>query len=84
MDAVTDKILNTMAQIFEVDRSVVNESTSMDSLEVWDSLKHMNLVISLEETFGIQFTDQEIVELLNYKLIDSTIRSKLKQDLRTQ
>lgn len=77
MDSIKDRILDTMAQIFQVSRSEVGESTSMDNFEVWDSLKHMNLVIALEEKFGIQFTDQEIVELLNYKLIEVTIRSKM-------
>ena len=66
-----------MARTFNVPASSLSEDTSMDNLEVWDSLKHMNLVISLEETFKIEFSDQEIVELLNYKLIDSIIRSKL-------
>lgn len=78
MDAVKEKIFTTMASTLGVDRSQLNESTSMDNLEVWDSIKHMNLVISLEETFQIEFTDQEIVELLNFKLIHSVISSKLQ------
>jgi len=35
----------------------------------WDSLKHMNLIVGLEEEFDIEFNDEDIGSLLNLKLI---------------
>ncbi len=77
MDTIQEKIRETMAITFGIDKSDIDESSSMDSIENWDSIKHMNLVVSLEENFKIEFDDQEIVELLNFKLIDSIVRSKV-------
>ena len=47
----------------------VAEHSSPDTIEAWDSLKQLNLVLTLEEEFGVSFTDQQIVELQNVELI---------------
>jgi len=39
-------------------------------------LKHMNLIVALEEEFGVTFSEDEIVEMLNYKLIKETLKGK--------
>ena len=51
----------------------INENASQDNLEKWDSVMHMNLVIALESEFNIELTGDQILEMLNYKLIVYTI-----------
>lgn len=41
----------------------------MGTIESWDSLKHMNLVIALEDEFQITIPDEEIGNLLSFSLI---------------
>jgi acyl carrier protein len=43
----------------------IGDESSINTVEVWDSLKHMNLVLALEEEFGVQFSDEKIVEMLS-------------------
>jgi acyl carrier protein len=38
----------------------INEDSSADSIEQWDSLRHLNLVLALEEEFGISIPDEEV------------------------
>jgi len=38
-------------------------NVSVDTVEKWDSLQHLNLVLVLEEEFNISFSDQEIKEI---------------------
>ena len=71
------KIKNVMASVFKVDLSDINEDASPDSLENWDSLGHMNLVVALEEEFNITFQEDEIIEMLNYKLVREIIKNKM-------
>ena len=71
-----EKIKNIMASVFKCDVSEINEDTSPDTLEQWDSLRHMNLVVALEEEFQISLTEDEMVEMLNYKLVYTIIKSK--------
>jgi acyl carrier protein len=40
----------------------------------------MNLIVSLEEEFGITFTDDEIVEMISYPLIRLILRNMLNID----
>jgi acyl carrier protein len=74
-----DRIKKVMSSVLSVPTTAINEKTSPDTIGTWDSLKHMNLVVALEEEFGIQFDDQEMGELLNYQLIRTIIRGKIAQ-----
>lgn len=47
----------------------VSEDSSPDTISGWDSLAHMNLVLALEEELRVEFTDVQIVDMLNAKLI---------------
>ena len=72
-----NRIKEIMSVVFETDLSMIDDSASPETIENWDSLKHMNLVAILEEEFNITFSDDEILEMLNYKLILKIIRKKL-------
>jgi len=58
-----------MATVFETTVDEITENASPDTIEKWDSLHHMTLVLALEETFGIELTEDQTIEILNYKLI---------------
>jgi len=51
-----------------------------DNIDAWDSLKHMNMVVALEDEFNVQFTDDNIIELINMKLIKAVLLEKLPAD----
>lgn len=71
---IEERVKNVMSVVFEVPIRQIKDNASPDEIESWDSLKHMNLVIALEEEFDCEFTDSEAVELLNYQLILVTIK----------
>ena len=50
-----------------------NEITNKN--DAWDSLKHMNLVIALEEEFEMEFSESEIPAITNYRVIKEVILS---------
>ena len=65
-----------MAAVLEVPVDEITDESSPDNIESWDSLKHMNLVVALEEEFNIRFDDDEIVEMMNYGLIKVILSKK--------
>lgn len=67
-----------MAIVFEIEVSDIPANAAPGVVEKWDSLKHMALIVALEEEFGIRFTDDEMADLLNLDLIDKIIASKLQ------
>jgi len=63
------KLKEVLSKVFKVGLEMIDEDASPDTVENWDSLRHMNLVLALEEEFAIEFTDDQVVEILSYKLI---------------
>tara|TARA_X000000368_G_C23021234_1_gene708100 strand:+ start:583 stop:825 length:243 start_codon:yes stop_codon:yes gene_type:complete len=72
------KIKDIMANIFKTSRKNISNKSSKDTIKNWDSLKHLQLVIALEEEFGIKFTDKQTTEMLNFELIKKIIQEKEK------
>ena len=73
---VEDRIKNVMSAVFEIPVNQIKDNSSADTIESWDSLKHMNLVVALEEEFEIELTDDEIIEMMNYLLIIEVLKNK--------
>ena len=63
------KLRELLSKIFEVPLNAISENASPDTIETWDSLRHMNLVVALEQAFNVELSDDQVVEILSYKLI---------------
>jgi acyl carrier protein len=48
----------------------------MTEVESWDSLQHMNLIVSLEQAFQAEFTFEEIVSMQSVAEIKRVLRGK--------
>lgn len=81
MSEINKKIIFIMATIFNIDIDSISENAAPDTLEEWDSLKHMTLIVALEQEFNIRFTDDEVTDLLNLELIKQIISSKIENQL---
>ena len=68
-----EKIYRIISQVLKVPVDQLNDSSSPDSIEDWDSLRHMSLILALEEEFGIQFEEEQITEILGVGLIVKAI-----------
>lgn len=53
-----------------------NESITRESEPTWDSLKHVQLILMLEERFGVQFSEEEMAGLRDSDEIVSAIEKK--------
>jgi acyl carrier protein len=73
------KLKNVVATILNVEPSVLNENSSQDNIPGWDSLKHMNLILALEEEFGVTVPDEDAANLTSYKLIDLVVRDLVEK-----
>ncbi len=69
-----EKVKEIMSLIFNVDIEDITEDSSPDNLENWDSLRHMNFVNALEEEFDIELTDEQVTEMMNFKLVLAVLK----------
>ena len=67
-----------MSAVFEVPVEEINEESSTDTIKSWDSLKHMNLVIALEEEFDTEIPDEEAEKIISVQHAIDYISTNLK------
>lgn len=51
--------------VFDDDKIHVTSETKSSDIEDWDSLEHINLVVSIENHFGIKFNMNEVTTMKN-------------------
>ena len=69
----TQTILNEMSLIF---REVLDNETTAQDVEGWDSLTNMQLINKIEKKFNVRFTFRDIVKLKNVGDICHAILTK--------
>lgn len=71
-----DKLVNLFSRVLEIDPKSINEKSSPENLENWDSLKFMQLVAEFESEFNVSMDIATIMKLKNFsdfkKLIPSS------------
>ncbi len=58
---------------------VLNDDTTADDVEEWDSLSHVQLIVAIEKAFGIKFTSNEILSWSNVGQLVDSIENRLKK-----
>lgn len=64
-----EKIVNIMAEVFEIPVNDFPAEITQDTIENWDSLRHLNLIVELEDTFDKSFEPEEISEMTSIEKI---------------
>ena len=73
-----DILHQVMATLLNVEASAIGPDASMDTITAWDSLRHMNLVLALEEEFKVLIPDEDAGNITSYKLIKLVLEDLLK------
>ena len=70
MSELKSQIMSVMSIVLEVPVEDLNEDSSSDTVGNWDSLRHLNLILALEDEFEITIPNEEVGNMVNYKLIE--------------
>ena len=74
MSSLELKLTGVIADLFKLNTEDVPEA-SMESVDEWNSLSHIELMMALEEEFEvINITSDEIVEMTTYASIKRTLQ----------
>ena len=65
-----------MADLFGIKKEDITDSLTMKNTDGWDSLKHMELIVSIEQTFAIELEFEEIVAMQTLKDIKRILTEK--------
>jgi len=71
---MNERIKAIMAKAFGVPVEQITDKSNQDTIENWDSLRHMHLIVFLEREFDITIPDEIVGNLISFKLIEATIQ----------
>ena len=58
--AIVDRLGGVFRQVFEDPRLVISRATTTKEIKGWDSFRYLNLIVAVEEEFGVTFTTWEL------------------------
>lgn len=73
---MTQNLESILGRIFNMPDEKITDDLSMKNLEIWDSLMHMNLVMTLEEAYSVELTMDEIMTIVDVASIREIISEK--------
>lgn len=69
-----EKIIEILKRVFK--EEAIDKTCSQENCKNWDSMNQLNLVIELEDVFGITIEPEEIAEMKCFGDIVNIIKSK--------
>lgn len=73
---MSDPLIEVFADILELDPSTLNDDSTPDTVDQWDSLAAMHLVAAIEETFNIRLSTKEIMKMFSIGLARQVLQGK--------
>jgi acyl carrier protein len=70
-----DRVVTVVAQIFQEPGEAISNESSSETIKLWDSLGHLNLMLGLEQEFGVRLTPQQMEKMTTVKEIVSTLQT---------
>ncbi|MFZ1157001.1 MAG: acyl carrier protein [Candidatus Sulfotelmatobacter sp.] len=78
-DQVLPKVREAFKAVFDVEPQSLTLETSAGDIPGWNSLGHLSLTSHLEQTFGITFDVDELMEMENVREIVRIVSAKLPE-----
>ncbi len=71
-----ETIIQILADTLGLPAGQVNATTTMETQPAWDSVAHLNFVLSLEQHFGVQFEPEVMVNLVSIPAAEAALAEK--------
>jgi acyl carrier protein len=53
-EVIFEKVRRMAAEVLDVPLDTLTADSSADTVESWDSVQHLNLILEVEQNFGVQ------------------------------
>ncbi|MDY6836567.1 MAG: acyl carrier protein [Thermodesulfobacteriota bacterium] len=76
-DTIQERVKEVMAGIFSMDPADIGPHSSLRTIKKWDSLQHVNLIIALEQAFGLRIAVSQAVEMTSFPSVCRVVAQSL-------
>jgi len=81
-ETILAQVQQIAADIFNLPLSLITVESSPDTIDAWDSLRHLSLMLALEQNFEVEFAPEEIDQMFSIDAIISLLHEKLSEKVR--
>jgi acyl carrier protein len=74
--SIFEQVRGIASDIFGIPTSKITAESSPETVENWDSIQHLNLVLAIEEKFNVQLEPEEIEQMKNIGLVAALVEKK--------
>ncbi|QIE43996.1 acyl carrier protein [Meridianimarinicoccus aquatilis] len=74
--SVTQELTEIFEDVMDLDEVTLEDGTTANDIEEWDSLSHVRLIIAIERHYGIKFSNAEIESLKQFGDIVALVLTK--------
>ncbi len=71
------QLSQVLSRVFDLTQEQINQDLTRSEIAKWDSLTHMDLVVSLEREFEVVFELDDILALDGIEAIRTVVKRKL-------
>lgn len=71
------KVKKIISEVMEISVAKVKDDSSQKTIENWDSLAHLKLVMELEKKLGVTFNTQEVFSMETISEICNQVKKHL-------
>ncbi len=64
-ESVYERLNNVFRDVFDDESIELNDETTADDIEDWDSFEHINLVVAVEEEFSFKIPMGKVITMKN-------------------
>ena len=57
------KVINLLSELFDVSSSDLSNETKLNEIKGWDSIKHMEFILSIEKEFNCELSGEDIASI---------------------
>lgn len=75
-DQVLDRVRRVASELFDVPLSGITSESTPATLENWDSVQQLNLVLALEEEFGVRFEPEDMEKMQSIGQVADAVRAR--------
>ncbi len=76
---IFDKLTELFRDVFDDPNITIDENTNSDDIDGWDSLMYIDLIVAIEDEFGLKFRMNEVNKFKNVGEMVSVIMESIRQ-----
>jgi acyl carrier protein len=77
--ATDEQLRQVFAAVLKVEPDSLGDDSSIHTIESWDSLQHMILMVALEEEFGISIPEEVAAEAASFTAIKGVVENLTRE-----